>query len=65
MTGVQTCALPISMNNSSLWLTSKTPSHELRALEVMHNLRLSMIRKTLGCELKALDVIHKLGLSMT
>ena len=53
------------MDSSSLWLTSKIHSLELRALEVMHNLRLLMIRKTLSRELSALDDIHRLGLSMT
>ena len=51
--------------SSSLWLRSKNPSRELRALEVMYNLRLSMTRKAPGRELRALDAIHKLGLSMT
>ena len=43
----------------------KTLSSELRALKVMHNLRLLMTRKIMGHELKALDAIHRLGLSMT
>ena len=30
------------MNSSGLWLTRKTLSHELKALNAMHNLRLLM-----------------------
>ena len=49
----------------TLWLTSKTPSCELTAPEVIHNLRLSMTRKTPGHELRVVDAIQSLGLSMT
>ena len=47
--------------SSSRWLTSKIPSREIRALEVMHNLRLSMTRKTLGHELRVVDDMKDFG----
>ena len=55
-----------SMNNSGLWLTIKTPSCELRALNAIHGLRLMMTRKTLSREFRALTMnISRLWLTGT
>ena len=42
-----------------------TLGYDLRALDIMYNLRLLMTIKTSGLELRVLDAMNNLGLWMT